>query len=125
MRQEGIARVVMPLRRAAEFVLGACVFRGEAMPVVDLGRLLGTPRSEARRFVAVRGAKRTFVLAVDDVPGIEALPPASLAALPPLLSRVGEDTIRAVRAADGALLLVLETARMVPEEVFRGLERLA
>jgi purine-binding chemotaxis protein CheW len=133
MLQVGTLRCALPLSHAVEtlrplpvqaladcpaFVAGACLIRGEVLPVVELGKLLGMPRSAPQRFVVVYAGPRKIVLAVDAVLGIEPLSESSLGGLPPLLAGAGAEAIAALRALDGQLLLVLQASRMVPEAVF-------
>jgi purine-binding chemotaxis protein CheW len=124
----------LPIRRLEDvppFVLGVALVRGVPAPVVDVARLLGvTAPSEPRpsrigRFVTVaaHGHGRPVSLAVEDVRGIGALARADLDALPPLLGAVDVRGARAIGAADGELLLILETTRLVPETVWSHLSR--
>jgi purine-binding chemotaxis protein CheW len=108
--------------RLPGFVLGLSLVRGAAIPVVDLGAMLGVPEAAApRRFVTVRVGARAVALAVEEVVGIRALPVAALEELPPLLREVGA-AVAAVGAADAELLVVLRLLRAVPTEIWAALE---
>lgn len=102
------------LTGAPDWVAGAAVIRGAAIPVVDAARLLtGAPGASPARFVTVRAGERDVALAVDAVLGLRALPADAAASLPPLLrdARAAE----AVGALDRELLVVLAAVRGVPE----------
>jgi purine-binding chemotaxis protein CheW len=108
-----------PLAAAPAFVTGLSIIRGRPTPVVDTGALLGA-RDEARprRLVVLRLGERRVALAVEEVLGVRALPRVTLHRLPPLLSEASRDAIAAVGALDDALLLALDTGRLVPEAVW-------
>jgi purine-binding chemotaxis protein CheW len=107
---------------APEFVSGLSIIRGVPLPVVDTGSLLGVTQSRPTRFVTVKAGKRLVVLAVDAVLGLRAIPPDSLRELPPLLGDARSELIAAIGAIDVELLLVLRTARVVPESTWAALE---
>lgn len=97
---------------APAYLLGLSVIRGENVPVLDAGWLLeGTPGA-VTRLVVLRVAERRVALAVAAVVGTRALEPAELEGLPPLLAGARE-LVRALAVLDGALLEVLESARLV------------
>ncbi|MBI5684194.1 MAG: purine-binding chemotaxis protein CheW [Verrucomicrobia bacterium] len=110
-----------PVANAPAFVSGAAVVRGEALPVVDLGSLLGASAGKPARFVVVRAGERKVVLAVEAVVGIHELPGGTLAGVPPLLSQAEAGIITAIGSLDQELLLVLQAARIVPDEVWAAL----
>lgn len=107
---------------APEFVSGLSIIRGVPLPVVDTGSLLGAAESRPTRFVTVRAGNRLVVLAVDAVLGLRAIADDSLQELPPLLGDSRADLIAAIGAVDSELLLVLRTARVVPESMWAVLE---
>lgn len=106
---------VEPVAGAPPFVLGLAVIRGVPLPVVDAARLLGTDQAKAERFVTVIAGNRRIALAVDCVLGVRAVAPESLQALPPLLHEADTDVIAAIGLLDAELMLVLRSAKLLPE----------
>jgi purine-binding chemotaxis protein CheW len=105
------------------FVRGISVIRGIAIPVVDAGALLGSHEPpEPTRFVTLKTEERHVALAVEQVVGIRELAAVSLQDLPPLLRTANADLVAAVGMLDSELLLVLQTARIVPESVWQTLQ---
>jgi purine-binding chemotaxis protein CheW len=113
---------VEPVAGAPAFVLGVAVVRGEAVPVVDVAALLGAGGSHATRMVTMRVDGRRVALAVDAVLGVHAIEEKSLADLPPLLRVAGADAMSAVGQLDAELLVVLESARILPDGVWAALD---
>jgi purine-binding chemotaxis protein CheW len=107
---------------APEFVSGLSIIRGVPLPVVDTGSLIGGAGSPHTRFVIVKAGKHLVALAVDEVLGLRAIPADSLHGLPPLLGDAGADLIATIGSIDAHLLLVLRTARVVPESFWAALE---
>jgi purine-binding chemotaxis protein CheW len=107
---------------APEFVRGLSIVRGVPLPVVDTQSLLGEKGSPHTRFVIVKAGNHLVVLAVDEVLGLRAIPADSLQELPLLLGGARADLVAGVGAVDARLLLVLQTARVVPESFWAGLE---
>ena len=113
---------LQPVQKAPDYVLGLALVRGQGLPVVDLGRLLGLDfRGEHGRWVALRCGDRRVALAVESVPGIRRFESGMLQGLPPLLSRGGPQSVRELGALDERLLLVLEQSRLLPEEALKAL----
>jgi purine-binding chemotaxis protein CheW len=112
---------LQPVANTPEFVVGACVIRGEALPVVDLAQLLGAASAGPARFVVARAGARKVALAVDAVIGTEHVLPEAMASVPPLLAGARSEAIAALGTLDSELLLVLETARIVPHEVWTSI----
>ncbi len=108
------------------FVLGLAIVRGAPTPVVDGKTLLGTSegnRSRPTRFVMLRIGERSAALAVDAVAGIRELAVDSLGELPPLLhDAASAEVVSAMGMLDSELLVVLRSARVVPESVWAKLE---
>lgn len=116
----------LPVERIAgtpEFVLGLSVIRGKAVPVVDLGLLLGAsrPESAARRFLTLELGERDVALSVGDVLGVRALDPEQLSALPPLVDGAQAEMIEALGTLDAQLLCVLRAASVFPESTWAAL----
>jgi purine-binding chemotaxis protein CheW len=113
---------VEPVAGAPSFVRGIAVVRGEPVPVVDLGALLGdSGEPDLTRFVTLRVASRRVALAVEAVLGLRDVETRVAREVPPLLRDVESDGIAAVAVLDGELLLVLRAARLVPEELWESL----
>ena len=108
---------IEPIAEGPAFVRGLSIVRGEAVPVVDLASLLderaGPP---AERWVLVRAGDRRVALAVERVIGLGRLEPGELTQLPPLLQEAHGERVRQVGRLDRQLLMVLEAARLAPEE---------
>jgi len=104
------------------FVRGLAVVRGVPIPVVDAGSLFSGVASHATRFVTVKTGSRRIALAVDAVVGVVEIPPGSLEALPLLFQDSTLDMIAAIGTLDTDLLLVLQSARLIPEELWAVLE---
>ena len=97
------------------FVRGLARARGNPLPVVDLGAMLGASApARATRFVMVRVEERRALLAVEEVLGVRELDPAEAKDLPPLLGAGTETVVESVGVLDAALLVVLRGARLVP-----------
>ena len=114
---------VEPMAGLPAFVRGLAVVRGTPTPVLDASALLCGERAPPVRFVTIRTGQRHVVLAVDAVIGVVELPPETARTLPPLFQHAGPDALSAVGALDGALLLVLESARLVPDDVWAAIDR--
>lgn len=116
---------VLPIERLAGvpgYVGGVSIIRGEPVPVVDLGAIIGGKAVRHTRLVAIKTATRTIALAVDEVIGVAGIDLEACGRLPPLLRDAAADTISAVGARDSELLLFLRTGRIVPEDVLAKLD---
>ncbi|HZZ85477.1 MAG TPA: chemotaxis protein CheW [Anaeromyxobacteraceae bacterium] len=112
---------VSPLAATPPFVLGVAVVRGEPAPVISLGQLLsGTSGPPPSRFVGVRCGARVAALAVEAVLGVSALPDGLAPGLP-LLEQAGGAAVEAAGVLGSELLLLLRSARVVPEECWAAL----
>jgi purine-binding chemotaxis protein CheW len=109
---------LQPLANAPGFVAGACVIRGEALPVVDLAKLLGVASAAPARFIVARAGAHKVALAVDAVIGSGHIMTEAMTTVQPLLAGARSEAIAALGTLDNELLLVLETARIVPDEVW-------
>lgn len=107
---------------APQFVLGLAIIRGEPVPVVDAARLLSWEGTRPAFFVTVRAGKRRVAVGVDRVLGVRPLPDGSLHELPALLRDASTEVVSAIGALDAELLLVLHSARLVPQDLWIGLE---
>jgi len=106
------------LAGAPQFVQGVSIIRGEVVPVVDVASLLGVGESRSARLGTISVGQRRLALAVDAVLGVRAVSGRSVGELPPLLGDVSAGVISAIGTLDSELLLVLRSARLVPESVW-------
>lgn len=113
---------IAPLAGLPPFVLGLAVVRGSSIPVIHAGQLLGSSSSLPGRFVALTLGERAAALAVDAVLEIRSLPQGVLTLTAPLLRDANAGLVSLVGALDRQLLVVLQTARLVPESVWSALE---
>jgi purine-binding chemotaxis protein CheW len=104
-----------------EFLSGVSIIRGAPAPVVSVAALLAAPESAPARFVLVRAGERHVALAVDEVFGVIDRSAAVLRDLPPL-AQVSPAAFDALGALDARLLFVLNSASIVPEDLW---ERIA
>lgn len=124
-----IARVVEVLRPLAiepigggpAFVRGFSIIRGAATLVVDTAALLGAPISTPARFVVVRAGERRLALTFDAVLDVRPIA-GDFAALPPLTRAARADGIAAIATHDAELLVLLETARVLPDDAWARLD---
>lgn len=119
------------LPSAPDFVLGASIVRSQVLPVVHASALLGAQRQSGHpihaRFVTLRLGKdsnheRHIALAVDSVIGVRRLEPETAGEIVPLLSGASAKAIEAVTMLDAELLLVLQAARLIPDDVWQQLD---
>ncbi|HTJ83953.1 MAG TPA: chemotaxis protein CheW [Polyangiaceae bacterium] len=115
-----VSEVMRPLpieaiASAPVFVRGVSIIRGVPTPVVSLSTFMGlTSTNEAEtRFVTVRAGERRIALAVHRFIGMRALTSVELSGVSPLLSEAPSDYVRALGAADGKLLSVLDCSRLL------------
>jgi purine-binding chemotaxis protein CheW len=106
---------------APDFVLGAAVIRGVPTPIVSVGALLRSDGDDepAKRWITVRVGARIVGLAVPDVVGVRRLPSGvASSTTPPLLTAAVRGAASTLSVLDGALLVVLETARLISDDVW-------
>jgi purine-binding chemotaxis protein CheW len=104
------------------FIRGLAVVRGTPIPVVDAASLLTGEASHPTRFVTVKTGSRRIALALDAVVGVVEIPRSSLETLPLLFQDASRGAISAIGTLDGDLLLVLQSARLIAEELWAVLE---
>ena len=113
------------LAGAPPFVCGVSIIRGAAIPVVDMGILLGTDDPpKPTRFVTIRTGRtgeNQVALSVEEVLGVRELAPDSLRELPPLLGETAADVVYAIGTLDTNLLFALQAARIVPDSVWQAI----
>jgi purine-binding chemotaxis protein CheW len=119
---------IEPIADAPAIVMGLSIVRGAAAPVIHAGRMLGTGSGPARaqssapaRFIALKLGLRSACLAVDAVLDVRALPRDQLHQAPPLLGSSAATLLPSIGVLDADLLVVLNTARVVPEAVWHSL----
>ena len=104
---------------------GLALIRGNPVPVLDLGRLLGeSADSRASRFVLLKLNGRRVAIAVEEVPGLRSLG-RSLLSLSRILDEANPASVAGVSVSDQNLLFVLEVARIIPDELWRNLDQRA
>ena len=112
-----------PFPGAPAFVLGLARIRGAAVPVIDLGALLGSADpSQAARFLSLRLGGNRVAVAVEAVLGLRQFEPDELSELPPLLATANQEAVAAIGTLDAELLLFLETTRIVPDGLWALLD---
>ncbi len=112
-----------PLPPAPEFVLGITCIRGLPTPIVDGGRLLSGGRiGTASRFVLLRAGNHHVAFAVDEVLSMRAIPAEALPAVPVITSEGLNSAISAVGTLDRELLAVIESTRLIPEELWSAIQ---
>jgi purine-binding chemotaxis protein CheW len=104
-------------------VLGASVIRGKVTPVVDARILLSSGGdSPPARLVVLRVGERAVALAVDAILGLQRIEDSDLRALPPLLGGADAGVVIEIGRLDADLIVVLDSARLVPESVWCALD---
>jgi purine-binding chemotaxis protein CheW len=127
---EDVREIMRPLPIEAlaatpPFVLGLAIIRGAPTPVIDAGRLLGPATlASPARFVSLKVGERTAALAVDAVLDVRAIAAEMQADIPPLLRQADSDMVCAIGALDAKLLLVLQSARLLPESIWGAIQAL-
>lgn len=111
-------RPIEPLAGAPRFVRGVSLIRGEPVPVVDAASLLGLSQRAPTRFVVLKTGTHRVALAVSEIVGVRELAPERLQGLPSLFGRVPANLVTSIGVLDEALLLVLESGRVVPESLW-------
>lgn len=113
---------VEPLTGTPDCVAGVSIIRGAPVPVVDAAKLLGGVRARRGWIVVLKVGQRRVALAVDAVVGLRLVDEAEARDLPPLLRNAGTAMISALGALDSALMVSLETMRILPEPILAKLE---
>lgn len=107
------------------FILGISIIRGVPTPVVDLGFLVaGGELPSPARFVTVRTNGRPAALAVSAVHGLRSLDALQSDQLPTFLHQIEDAAVSALAIHDSKLLAVLNLTRVVPDDVWRALDRM-
>lgn len=112
---------IEPLSNMPEFVRGVAVVRGIPVPVIDLAILLrASGQGVPKRLVTIRTGGRVVALLVESVLGVTQLMAGQLDDMPPLLQNDG-NVIEAIASLDTSLLVALQSARLVPEFVWKAM----
>ncbi|HVT81303.1 MAG TPA: chemotaxis protein CheW [Phycisphaerae bacterium] len=104
-------------------VAGIALVRGHAVPVIDLGILLGSDAAVSKsgtRFVLLQVGTRCAALRVDKVISVREFALDQFEALPPLWRGAENPGVAALGALDHELLLLLDAARIIPLETEAG-----
>jgi purine-binding chemotaxis protein CheW len=116
----------LPVERLAESppgVAGVSIIRGRPTPILDAGLLISPRPGAPTRFVIIAiDERRSIGLAVDEVLGVRELGQSMLFGLPPLLHENEGTGISRMASLDGELMVILETARIIPESIWAGIE---
>jgi purine-binding chemotaxis protein CheW len=110
---------IEPLAGAPAGVCGFAIIRGRITPVIDLEVLLGsgtTTPTNTTRFVSLRVDNRAIALLVGTVWSIRTLDGTEFESLPPLWRGAHPPAVAALGALDRELLIVLEAARLLPDD---------
>ncbi len=114
---------IEPLTNTPDFILGMARIRGAAVPVVLLSGLFQGDQccNDSTRFVTLRVGQRSVALAVQGVIGVADLSEQVFGDLPPLLKTVRTELIQRLGTLDAEFLVMLDTARLVPESIWQAL----
>ncbi len=110
-----------PLAGSPPWVLGISILRGVPAPVIDVARLLTGDSADVVRFVAVRTERGPVALATGEVLGIRTAPAGGgVAGHAALLAGGGAAgrLVAGVGMIDAEPLLLLQSLRVVPDEVW-------
>lgn len=114
---------LQPIADMPAFLLGISIIRGAAIPVLNGAMLVGArPDVRPARYVTLKAGERRVCLAVQDVIGVRQLPRASLTGVPLLLQDADANIVSAIGTLDAELLIVLQSAHLLPERIWSELE---
>jgi len=102
------------------FVLGITVLRGVPTPVIDVSRLLGGGPADAERYLAVRTERGTIALATGEILGIRVVEAEPTGGHPALLGGGNTRMVAGVGTLGAEPLLLLQSLRAVPDEVWEA-----
>jgi purine-binding chemotaxis protein CheW len=106
--------------RAPEYVRGVINLRGRILPVLDLKRKLGlgdVALDRTARIVVVRTAGRMLGLLVDGASQVLKVPVSRVEPPPEEVVERGGDYIRAVAKLDDRLIILIDLARVLAQEL--------
>jgi purine-binding chemotaxis protein CheW len=110
---------VTALPGAPSWLQGVSVVRGEPLPVVHAGLLLGESASLPARLLTLRAGDHRVALAVDSVMGVRALTNDVVRDFPALLQSAVPDVVDSIGLLDAELLVVLHAGRLVPDTLWQ------
>lgn len=116
---------VHPLAGTPPFVSGICIMRGAPTLVVDVARLLGGVTAPVRRFVAVRTERGPVAFAIGEIQGVRPVAADAAARQEALLGDAPARLVAAVGTLDAEPVLVLQSMRLVPDDVWAAAAELA
>ncbi|GAA3922091.1 chemotaxis protein CheW [Actinoplanes auranticolor] len=114
-----------PLAGTPAFVTGICIMRGIPTLVVAVARLLGGAGADVSRFIAVRTERGPVAFATGDIHGVRTVSTSSAGRHEALLGDAPARLIAAVGTIDAAPVLLLQSMRLVPDEVWAAAASLA
>ena len=114
-----------PLAGTPAFVTGICIMRGIPTLVIDVARLLGGAGAEVARFIAVRTERGPVAFATGDIHGVRTVSTSNAGRHEALLGDAPARLIAAVGTIDAAPVLLLQSMRLVPDEVWAAAAALA
>ncbi len=98
------------------FVCGLSIIRGEPVPVLDT--LLASQVERIERLVLLRIGERRIAIRVEAVIGVRKIDTFLFQDLPPLLGKANREFVSSLGTLDQKLFMMLDTARIVPEDVW-------
>lgn len=104
------------------FVSGLSIVRGAPIPVIDAASLLTGESGSPTRYITLKTGGGRVALGVDAIEGLADIQPETFGTMPSLLQQAHPDVIRAVGTLDAGLLIVLQAARLVPDEAWSQIE---
>lgn len=107
-----------PLAGTPAFVTGICIMRGAPTLVVDVARLLGGIEAEVSRFVAVQTERGPVAFATGEIQGVRPVSTSTNGRHEALLGNAPARLIAAVGTLDAAPVLLLQSMRLVPDDVW-------
>jgi purine-binding chemotaxis protein CheW len=112
---------ITPVAGAPDYVRGISVIRGQPVPIVDTGLLVGGMLTDPSRIVTVRLGARMVGLMAEAVLGKQDIGRTTLMRLPPLLASATAQ-IEEIGTLDSEFLFALQNARLIPEDILDCLE---
>ncbi|WP_041841136.1 chemotaxis protein CheW [Actinoplanes friuliensis] len=110
--------VTHPLAGTPAFVTGICIMRGIPTLVIDVARLLGGAGADVERFIAVRTEHGPVAFATGAIHGVRPVSADSAHRHEALLGDAPARLVAAVGTIDAEPVLLLQSMRLVPDEVW-------